>query len=83
MRFLTALILVLCPLCACSRADRPITSADIKRYTGIQLCEAATIKDVTTPEETDTVPGFSYHVILTMPQHYQRSFEFQINHLTD
>jgi hypothetical protein len=60
----------------CSAA--PVNASDVKRYTGVRLCDAATVRDRTTPEERDTTPGFSFHVVLRMPAACQRDFEAQL-----
>lgn len=62
---------------ACSTAD-PVTSRDFKRYTGVTLCPAAQIRDLTTPEERDTTPGFSFHVRLKLNRACAAAFERQL-----
>src|SRR3954464_5487930 len=61
---------------ACS--PTPVTVADVRRYTGIGLCDAAGLKDLTTHEERETVPGFSYHVALQFDATCEASFRRQL-----
>lgn len=70
-------LLALAALSACSSAN-PVTKSDIKQYTGINLCPAVTIEDLTTTEERDTTPGFSFHVAIDMPPACTASFERQL-----
>lgn len=70
-------ILALAGLSACSTAD-PVTVRDFKRYTGVALCPAAQIRDLTTPEERDTTPGFSFHVRLKLNRTCAAAFERQL-----
>jgi len=67
----------LAALSACSSAT-PVTKSGIERYTGIKLCPGATVHDLTTVEERDTTPGFSYHVTLDVPLSCAASFERQL-----
>lgn len=45
-----------------SCAPRPISVADIHRYTHLKLCPSARLQDQTTQQERDGVAGFSFHV---------------------
>jgi hypothetical protein len=56
----------------------PLTISDFKHYTGIALCPAARFRDVTTPEERDTTPGFSFHVKLGLSPKCAKDFERQL-----
>jgi hypothetical protein len=51
-------------LASCSAP--PVRASDITHYTGLTLCPGARVTDLTTPEERDTTPGFSFHVVLTL-----------------
>lgn len=64
-------------LSACRSAD-PVTVLDIKDYTGVDLCPAAAVHDVTTKEERDTTPGFSFHVIVGLTPKCAASLEKQL-----
>ena len=64
---------------ACS--PTPVTVADVRHYTGIGLCDAAGLKDLTTQQERDTVPGFSYHVALNLNATCEASFRRQLAQL--
>jgi hypothetical protein len=46
----------------------PVGADDVTRYTGLTLCPGSLITDRTTAEERDTVPGFSFHVVLKLDQ---------------
>jgi hypothetical protein len=41
---------------------------EVERYTGLTLCAETLVEDRTTPEERDTAPGFSLHVLLHLNQ---------------
>lgn len=62
---------------ACASAD-PVTVRDINNYTGIVLCPAAAVRDLTTKEERDTTPGFSFHVTVGLTPDCAASFERQL-----
>jgi hypothetical protein len=66
---------------ACSSAS-PVTAKDIQHYTGIELCPAAAVHDLTSKEERDTTPGFSFHVTLGVPSDCVASFERQLAKLS-
>ena len=61
---------------ACS--TQTVTASDIRHYTSIALCPTASVSDLTTQEERDTVPGFSFHVMLKMDAPCAISFERQL-----
>lgn len=74
-------ILALVGSSTCSTAD-PVAVDDFRHYTGIALCPAARIRDLTTPDERDTTPGFSFHVRLQLNQECAASFERQLARLS-
>jgi len=51
----------------------------VKHYTGIALCPTAQVEDRTTSQESNTVPGFSYHVTLTLDPHCVDDFKRQLS----
>ena len=55
-----------------------MTVLDIKDFTGIELCPAAAVQDVTTKEERDTTPGFSFHVIVWLALKCAALFKRQV-----
>jgi hypothetical protein len=56
----------------------PVTATVVKRYTRLRLCPAAGVQDLTTTEERDMTPGFSFHVALRLPASCQEDFEAQL-----
>ena len=83
MRLCDAPLLTLFLLCACSSAEKPVTHADIASYTGIRLCPGTKVKNLTSREESETVPGFSVHVVLSMPGDCRADFENKLSDLSD
>lgn len=69
-------IVVILNLGACS--PRSMTASDVQRYTDIELCPTAGIQDLTTQEERNTTPGFSFHAKLTLDAACAMSFERQL-----
>jgi len=59
-------------------APKSITADDVRHYTSLRLCDGAKVRDLTTPEARDTVPGFSYHVDLVLPPACKADFESQL-----
>jgi hypothetical protein len=59
-------------------SSRPFDKSDIKKYTSIELCSAASVQDLTAREEYDTIPAFSYHVSVEMPHICVHSFLEQL-----
>ena len=47
-------------------------------YRSLRLCNGAVVRDLTTPEERDTTPGFSFHVDLALPPACKADFEKQL-----
>lgn len=66
---------------ACS-SDGPVTARTIQRYTGVELCPAATVRDLTSKEERDTTPGFSFHAAVELTPECTASFERQLAKLS-
>lgn len=64
---------------ACSA--NPMMRADVSRYTGLQLCEATAVRDLTSREERDTTPGFSFHVQLDLPADCEAALAAQMARL--
>lgn len=50
----------------------------MREYTGIDLCPSARVIDLTTAAERDTVPGFSFHVGLSLDRACDASFRRQL-----
>lgn len=71
-----ALCVTLTSLGACSAA--PVKSADVEHYTGILLCPSAVVRDLTTGEERNTTPGFSFHVEIVVKSACEASFRKQL-----
>ncbi|WP_267382393.1 MULTISPECIES: hypothetical protein [unclassified Sphingomonas] len=69
-------VLVISSLGACYA--RSGTVSDIQRYTSIVLCPNARIQDLTTQDERDTTPGFSFHAKLKLDAACAMSFERQL-----
>jgi hypothetical protein len=63
-------------LAACSA--RSTIVSDIRRYTNITLCPTAGVQILTTQEERDTTPGFSFHAKLKLDAACASSFERQL-----
>lgn len=61
----------------CARAES-IDASFVREYTGLQLCPGAVVRDLTTVEERDTTPGFSFHVELVMDASCIAEFEQQL-----
>jgi hypothetical protein len=61
----------------CAQAE-PINPSFVREYTGLQLCQGATVRDLTTAEERDTTPGFTFHVELAMSPSCTPDFEQQL-----
>lgn len=59
-------------------APKPTTAADVTRYTSLRLCDGGAVRDLTTPEERDTAPGFSFHVDVVLPLACKEDFERQL-----
>lgn len=76
MRVPAAIFAVLMTATGC--APKPTTAADVKQYTSLRLCNGAKVRDLTTPEERDTTPGFSFHVDLVLPPACKADFESQL-----
>jgi hypothetical protein len=55
--------------------------AEIRHYTGLSLCQGADVRDLTTREEKETTPGYSYHVALTLDAGCEASFRKQLAEL--
>jgi hypothetical protein len=53
----------------------------VHHYTGLALCDGTKVNDLTTPEERETVPGFSYHVAFRLDAACQASFRRQLAEL--
>jgi len=66
---------------ACASSG-PASSDDVEHYTGISLCPSTRVEDLTTEQERDTAPGFSYHVQLTMDRLCARDFELQLSRIS-
>ena len=62
----------------CAQAE-PVDPAFLREYTGLRLCQGAVIRDLTTPAERDTTPGFSLHVQVTMNGTCISDFERQLS----
>lgn len=62
---------------ACAPAE-PVSRSTITQYTGLELCADVDVRDLTTPQERDTVPGFSFHVELGMTPQCRQAFERQL-----
>jgi len=73
----TLLLIASCATISACSAD-PVTAVDIRHYTGLSLCEGAPVKDLTTRQERDTVPGFSYHVAFRLNASCEASFREQL-----
>lgn len=80
MRFAKAALLAL-PLILNGCAPRPMDVSELRHYTGLKLCDGARVHDLSTRQERDTTPGFSFHVTLAMPQMCRSSFEGQVRRL--
>jgi hypothetical protein len=76
MKAIVALLSLL-SLCAC-RWSGPITAEDVKHFTAIELCPAAGLQDLTSTQELDTWPGFSYHIKLTLDDRCEASYFRQL-----
>ena len=61
---------------ACS-AD-PVTNADVRHYTGLLLCPSTLVRDLTSNQERDTTPGFSFHVSIALDPSCETSFRNQL-----
>ena len=61
---------------ACS-AD-PVTTADVRRYTGLSLCSSASVRDLTSNQERDTTPGYYFHVRIALDPTCDSSFRNQL-----
>lgn len=61
---------------ACS--SRSVTVSDIQHYTNIALCPTAAVQDLTTQDERDTTPGFSFHAKLELNAACAATFERQL-----
>lgn len=61
----------------CAQAE-PVNASFVREYTGLRLCPGAVVRDLTTTEERDTTPGFSFHVELAMSASCSSEFEQQL-----
>ena len=59
---------------ALASCGHPDGTAQLQHYTGIALCPAARVRDLTTLEERNTYPGFSYHANLALNAACDTSF---------
>ena len=59
----------------------PITTDDVRHDTGISLCQSTLVRDLTSSEERDTVPGFSFHVEFSLDSACESSFRKQLAEL--
>jgi hypothetical protein len=57
-------------------------SSDLKRETNIRLCPGAGVQDLTTQQERNTTPGFSYHLRLSLDPTCARDFERQLSSIS-
>jgi len=64
-------------------APKATTAADVTRYTSLRLCDGGQVRDLTTPEERDTTPRFSFHVEVVLPPACKEDFEKQLATLAD
>lgn len=72
----TLLAFLTTAIASCS--PKPVTPNDVTRYTGVRLCDGAQVRDLTTPQERDTTPGYSFHVELLLPPTCEGAFEGQL-----
>jgi hypothetical protein len=77
MRVVTAILAMLATAIA-GCTPKPMTAADVDKYTSLRLCNGTVVRDLTTPDERDATPGFSFHVDLALPPACRADFENQL-----
>lgn len=65
-------------LAVASCSPKPLIPADVTRYTGIRLCDGAQVRDLTSRQERDVTPGYSFHVEVLLPPTCEGAFEEQL-----
>lgn len=61
----------------CAQAE-PVNASFVSEYTGLRLCPGAVVRDLTTTEQRETTPGFSFQVELAMNASCSAEFERQL-----
>ncbi|WP_150291604.1 hypothetical protein [Sphingobium estronivorans] len=68
-------------LAACG-TPQAVTQTEIKEYMGLEICRTAEVHDLTTPEERNTTPGFSYHIKLQFDPECADQFKRQLQRIS-